>query len=140
MSIDTILTDIEDLGETVGDDVLYAIEGVASKFDADVWPYVKKFLLTLASQTGQVALKAAIAAAPLLATGGFAAAGAAVGTAVVASPAVNSVVDAQTVLSQAQAALQVVKVANVVQTPGDATTVTAIQAAVPAGAASAPTS
>ena len=44
-------------------------------FDADVWPNVKTFIETLASQVGQAALKSAVASLPLLASGGGTAGG-----------------------------------------------------------------
>jgi hypothetical protein len=113
---------------TVEDD-LVALE---TKFDADVWPEVKTFILTLSSQVGQAALKSAIAAAPLLLSGGFGAAAETVGAAVVATATVDAPIDATTALQATQAALQVVKVANSTVTAGDAPTVAAIAAATPA--------
>lgn len=117
---------------TVEDD-LVTLEG---KFEADVWPSVKNFILTLSSQVGQAALKAAIASAPLLLSGGFSAAAATVGAAVVATATVDAPIDAQQALQATQAALQVVKVSGSVVTAGDAPTVAAIAAAaVPTGQA-----
>ena len=110
-------------------DLETALVGLENSFEADVWPFVKSFLITLASQEGQVALKAAVAAAPLLLTGGFAAAAISVGEAVVSTAGVNAAADAAITLGQVQAALQVVKVANGTVTAGDAATVAAIQAA-----------
>jgi len=110
-------------------DAVDVIDGLASKFDADVWPSVKKFIETLASQVGQAALKSAIASAPLLLSGGFGAAAATVGAAIVATTTMDAPIDAQQALQATQAALQVVKVANATVTAGDAPTVAAIAAA-----------
>lgn len=112
---------------TIEDD----LAGLEAKFDADVWPSVKTFITTLASQVGQAALKAAIASAPLLLSGGFGAAAATVGAAVVATATVDAPIDAHAALQATQAALQVVKVANATVTAGDAPTVAAIAAAQP---------
>jgi hypothetical protein len=115
----------------VGDetDAVDVIDGLASKFDADVWPSVKTFIETLASQVGQAALKASIVALPTLAAGGFGAAAATVGAAVVATATIDAPIDAQQALQATQAAIQVVKVANSTVTAGDAPTVVAIAAA-----------
>ena len=120
----------------------HGIEGafgtLESKFEADVWPSVKAFLITLTSQIGQAALKSAIVALPTLAAGGFGAAAAEVGAAVVATASVDAPIDAQVALQSVQAALQVVKVANGTVTAGDAATVAAIAAAAPAPVAQEP--
>ena len=129
---------IMDFFKNVETDAETAIGGLENTFEADVWPFVKSFLTTLASQEGQVALKAAIAAAPLLVSGGFAAAAASVGAAVVASAGANAAADAAVTLGQVQAALQVVKVANGTVTTGDAPTVAAIQAATTTATTTAP--
>ena len=110
-------------------------ESLLSKFDETELPIIENFLETLGSQVGKAALSAAIAAAPLLATGGFGAAAASVGAAVVATATADAPIDAQAALQATQAALQVVKVANATVTAGDAPTVAAIAAA-QAGSAS----
>ena len=103
-----------------------------AKFDETELPIIKNFLITLGSQIGKAALQAAIGAAPLLASGGFGAAAAVVGAAVVATATADAPIDAQAALQATQAALQVVKVANATVTAGDAPTVAAIAAAQPA--------
>lgn len=108
-------------------------EQLLQKFDEVELPIVENFLETLGSQIGKAALKAAIASVPLLASGGFGAAAAQVGAAVVATATMDAPIDAQAALQATQAALQVVKVANGTVTAGDGPTVAAIaSAAVPA--------
>lgn len=109
-------------------------EALLAKFDETELPIIKTFLITLGSQIGKAALQAAIGAVPLLASGGFGAAAAMVGAAVVATATADAPVDAQAALQATQAALQVVKVANATVTAGDAPTVAAIAAAQPAPA------
>ena len=102
------------------------------KFDSAELPIIVNFIETLGTQVGKAAFTAAISAAPLLATGGWAAAAATVGTAVVATATADLPVDTQVALQATQAALQVVKVANSTVTAGDAPTVAVIDAAQPA--------
>lgn len=102
-----------------------------SKFNEVELPIIKTFLMTLGSQVGKAALQAAIGAAPLLVSGGFGAAAAVVGAAVVSTATLDAPIDAQAALQATQAALQVVKVANATVTVGDAPTVAAIAAAQP---------
>lgn len=106
-------------------------ETLLAKFDEIELPIIKNFLVTLGSQVGKAALQAAIGAAPLLISGGFGAAAAVVGAAVVATATVDAPIDAQVALQATQAALQVVKVSNATVTAGDAPTVAAIAAAQP---------
>jgi hypothetical protein len=128
---ETFFQHVKDFFVGAETDAVDVIDGLASKFDADVWPSVKTFIETLASQVGQTALKSAIASAPLLVSGGFGAAAASVGAAVVATATLDAPIDAEAALQATQAALQVVKVANATVTAGDAPTVAAIAAAVP---------
>lgn len=137
-STNTISTTSESFFQHVKDffvdteqEVVTGIQGLESTFEADVWPYVKTFLETLSTQVGQAALKAAVASVPTLVSGGFGAAAAAIGAAVVSTAAVDAPADAKVTLQQVQAALQVVKVANGTVTAGDAPTVAAIEAATP---------
>lgn len=128
---ESLLQHIESFFEGAETDAVNAIDGLESTFSADVWPSVKTFIETLASQVGQAALKSAITAVPELLAGGFGAAAATVGAAVVATATADAPVDAQEALQATQAALQVVKVANSTVTAGDAPTVAAIAAATP---------
>jgi hypothetical protein len=128
-SNEPFLQRIEEFFCGAGEKTVDAVEVLAGHFEVETWPYVKHFLGTLMSQVGQAALKAAIAAAPLLASGGFGVAAAEVGASVVATVVHDAPLDAQETLQSVQAALQVVKVANSTVTAGDASTVVAIQAA-----------
>ena len=127
-----LLQHIEDFFIGAEKKVVTGIDALETEFDADVWPSVKSFLVTISSQVGQAALKAAIVALPTLVSGGFGVAAAEVGAAVVATATVDAPIDAQTALQSVQAALQVVKVASSTVTAGDAPTVAAISAAQPA--------
>jgi len=129
---ESFLQHIENFFTGAETEVVTGIDSLESLFTADVWPSVKTFIETLASQVGQAALKSAIASVPLLATGGFGAAAASVGAAVVATATVDAPIDAQAALQATQAALQVVKVSTSTVTAGDAPTVAAIAAATPA--------
>ncbi len=130
-SPETFLEKVEGFFTGAEKEVVTGIDGLESMFDADVWPQVKAFIETLASQVGQAALKSAVAAVPLLVSGGFGAAAASIGAAVVATATVDVPIDANEALQATQAALQVVKVASSTVTAGDAPTVAAIAAAAP---------
>jgi hypothetical protein len=89
-------------------------------FSADVEPALKTFLEQFATGEGTIILNAAIAAAPELITGNFAAVSAEVLATVVAQSKTLAAQDAKITLQQVQSALQVAKVAQSIQTPADA--------------------
>lgn len=104
-------------------------------FVADVQPEIKSFLLLFATQEGKLILTTAIAVAPGLVTGNFAVVAAGVAATVISQSKVIAKQDFGITLQQVQSALQVAKAAANIQTPGDAPTIAAIQAAVGAAPA-----
>lgn len=127
--LEEIWDDIKSLETNCEDAVVAKVNALETEFDSVVWPYVKKNLLTLLSDVGKSALSAAVTAIPTMIAGGWAAAAAMVGSAVVATASADIKADAPSALQTVQAALQVVKSSSNTVTDGDAPTVAAIQTA-----------
>jgi len=62
--LDVLAQDIVEYSERIGGGIEKKFEELEAVFSADVWPTVKAAILLLASQEGQAALSAEVAAAP----------------------------------------------------------------------------
>lgn len=81
-------------------DIVSGLHEVGVIFESDIWPALKAFLLIIAQQDAQAAIKALVASAA-----SPSAIPAAVGAAVIASTMANTPADALNMISLAQAAL-----------------------------------
>lgn len=125
----SIWGEIKALEAKVEASALAKLNAMEDEWDDVVWPYIKKNTLMLLTDVGQAALSATLTEIPTMIAGGWAAAAAVIGTAVVTTAATDIKADAPSAMQTVQAAMQVIKSASNTVTAGDAPTVAAIQVA-----------